>query len=315
VANETTTTTMNDITLAAVIEPTFLDYAHDWVVAAPLVRQFDARGKGSAVVSIPSFASDMGTVGAHGTGVDTEFDGTEATDLSNIALDTNTVSITAAEYGVLRTITDNVFEDSIGGLDLLNRVVADCARILMTAYESDIVTLFGSFSAGVGSTTVDLTVANMIAAQVAIRQSGIRAPDGVSYVLDEQQVDDLEAALIAGNAAASVYAGATDRLMDVDKGPNNGMGNGHVMRFRGYPVYSSGLTLTANAAADVAGACFVHSSPSNDPFAAIGTSISREFRMETQRDASMRATEVVCTMRKGVAEISDASGQYVITDA
>jgi hypothetical protein len=315
-ANETTTTTLNDIVYSAVIEPSFLAYAMDWIVAQQFARRYSLVGKPANALDIPRFATDMGTIGDGGTGVDTEFDATQATDLSaNIALDTDKVTITSSEYAFKRTITDNVFEDSIAGIDLMDAVLADGAQILMTAFEDDMLALLASLSNTVGTSGADLTIAQTLAAQVGIRKRGVRAPDGVVYVLDEQQVDDLEAAMIATSTSTAVFAFANDRLLGIDREANNGMGNGHVFSFRGYPVYSTGLTDTANAGADVVGACFVPTTSGNDRYATFGWADKRPFRVETQRDASLRADEVVFSMRRGVAEIADTTGTAIITDA
>ena len=104
-ANESNTTTLNDVYYSAIISPLMMDYAHDWVVTTQFCKEFNIIGQASAAVSVWSLASDMGTVGANGASFDAEFDATQATDLSNVALDTNTVTITAGEYGVMRTIT------------------------------------------------------------------------------------------------------------------------------------------------------------------------------------------------------------------
>jgi hypothetical protein len=315
-ANETTTTTMNDVVYSAVIEPSFLAYTMDWLVATPFARRFSLVGKPSNALDIPRPATDMGTVGDGGGGVDGEFDATQATDLSaNIAFDTDKVTVTSSEYAFKRTITDNVFEDSIAGIDLMDVILADGAQILSTAFEDDMLALLASLSNTVGTTTADLTIAQALAAQVNIRKRGVRAPDGVVYVLDEQQVDDLEAAMIATAANQAAYVMAADKLLGIDRTANNGMGNGHVFNFRGYPVYSTGLTDTANAGADVVGACFVPSTPANDRYATFGWVDKRPFRVETERDASLRGDEVVFSMRRGVAEITDASGTAIITDA
>jgi hypothetical protein len=314
-SGESTTTSMNDIVYSAWIEASFLDYAYDWVVAQQFFRRFSLIGKPSASLDVPVFDSNMGTVGDGGSGVDTEFNGTEGSDLSNTQATTSKVTVSVSEYALMRTLTDHLGEDSIPGIDLMQTVLADAARILMTAVEDDSVGKFSGLSQSVGSTGVDLTVAQTLAAHVGIRKRGYRAPDGVVYVLDEQQVDDLEAALIGASSATATYALGCDRLLGVDRTANNGMGNGHVMNFRGYPVYSSGLTDTANTGADVVGACFVPSSEANNPHATFGIVDKRPFRMREQRDESLRGTELVFSMRVGVGELRDGSGTAIITDA
>lgn len=315
-AAESTTTTLNDVYYAAIISPLMHDYAHDWIVATQFLKEFNLVGQASNAQDVWSLASDMGTVGDGGSSVDTEFNAAEGTDLSNVALDSNKKTITCAEYGVLRTITDNVLEDSIAGIDWLRVVLNDSTRILMTALEDDVCALFSGFSAGVGTTTQNLTIAQLLAAQVGIRTRGVRAPDGVVYVLDDAQVDDVEAALIATSSSQASYALAADRVLGAPgPGPVNGMSNGNVLTFRGAQVWATGLTDTANTGEDVVGACFVPSTPANDNMAALGIAWKRMFRLETDRDISLRATEYVATMRVGVGELEDKAGSSITSDA
>ena len=311
-----TTTTINDVYYSAIVGPMMMDYAHDWIVATQFLREFNLVGQSANAQDVPKLATAMGTVGDGGGGVDAEFNATEGTDLSTTTLSTDKVTITCSEFGVFRALTDNVLEDSISGLDWLRLVLNDSTRILMTALEDDVCALLSAFSNTVGTSGADLTIAQLLSAQVGIRKRGIRAPDGVVYVLDEQQVDDVEAALIATSTSMAAYAFAADRVLGSPTvGPNNGLSNGHVLSFRNCPVWSSGLTDTANAGADVAGACFVPSTPANDSLAALGIAWKRMFRLETDRDISLRATEYVSTMRVGVAELEDKAGTSIITDA
>jgi len=314
-ANETTTTTLNDVVYGYIIEPSFLDYAHDWIVATQFFRRYSLIGKPSNVLQIPRFATDMGTVGDGGAGVDTEFDATEGTDLStNTQLDTDNVQLTVAEYGLVHKITDNVREDSILGSDM-SMYISNAARILTTAVEDSGCALFSGLSNSVGSTGVDLTIAVSVSAADGIRERGCRAPNGVTYVLDDQQYNDLRDACIATGSSWAVFPQVADKLLDVQKDPINGLGNGRVMMFRGFDVYASGLTDTANTGADVVGACFTHTGPGNDVFATFGIVDKRPFRVETERDATLRADEMVFTTRVALGETTDASGTKILSDA
>ena len=49
--------------------------------------------------------------------------------------------------------------------------------------------------------------------------------------------------------------------------------------------------------------------------ATFGHCTKRAFRLETQRDASLRADELIFTTRIGVGEITDLSGTKIVTDA
>jgi hypothetical protein len=48
---------------------------------------------------------------------------------------------------------------------------------------------------------------------------------------------------------------------------------------------------------------------------ALGYMVKRGMRIEEQRDASLRATEIVGSMAYGVSEIFDAYGVQIIGDA
>jgi hypothetical protein len=312
-ASETTTTSANDIVYSAIIEAAFIDYSWDWVVAQQFCRQFSLVGKPSSSLNIPILDSIMGTVGTNTT-IDDGFNATEGTDESNTQRTTSYVTGSVSEVAIMSTLTDDIGEDSISGFDLMSKIIADMARVVTCVREDDMIALFASLSNSTSSTGTNLTVANALAAHVAIRTRGVRAPDGLVYVLHPTQVDDLEAALIAGNAAAAIYAGAVDRLLGVDRTANNGMGNGHVMNFRGYPVYISTMVDAVNTNADRNGAVFTPSSPANDAFATFSKISKRPFRIEMQRDASLRATEVVCSERSGFFETCDDSGQGIISD-
>lgn len=314
-AAETTTTTANDITYSAVIEPSLLAVAMDVAEFMPMCREFSLIGKPSNALDVPRPQSDFGTVPDDGAGVDTEFDASQGSSLSNIDWGTDKVTGTSAEYGVQYEITDNVIEDSVDGIDVWDAVETMMMTCLVLAINDDICALFAGLSQSVGTSGSDATVANMLAAQVGIRTRGWRAKDGVVYVLDNQQADDIEAQLISTNAAAAVFAASADRLLGYMPAANNGMDNGHIMSFRGYPVWATGLTDTANAGADVVGACFTPAGPQNNPSATLALVWKRLFRLEFDRDISKRTTKAVLTARCAPFELTDGSGTKIVTDA
>ena len=68
---------------------------------------------------------------------------------------------------------------------------------------------------------------------------------------------------------------------------------------------------TAVTGADSAGT-FIGAAMSQD---ALGYMVKRNMRIEEQRDASLRATEIVGSMAYGVSEIFDAYGVGIVGDA
>jgi len=315
-----TTTTLNDITYAAAIDTAFLGYLQDYRVAEPFLREYDLRGRGSAAIQVPSLATNMGTVNDGGTSVATAFDGTEGTDLSTTTTQsTNKVTVTSVEYAVYMAITDDVAEDSVpGGLDaVMNEILMNASEILSTAFEDDIWALFASLNGGtaVGTTTVDLTLANIATAIVTIRNAGVRAPDGLVGCLAPIQASDFEDAVVALGSSVSVNDISSDRYNAIQRSVDNGLTNGYVGTYRSVPLFHSGLADFANTNADRVGAIFVPSTARNNRFAALGKTISRPFRLETDRDITLRGTELVASMRVGAGELQDKAGVPLVTDA
>lgn len=310
-----TITTVNDFVSAAFIEPAILAAASERASLSPLCRQFNLVGKTSNTIAIAVAASLWGTPDDAGAGVDTEYDAAEATDLSSTTFSTGTVGAAVAEYGIRIDLSDTLMEDAVDAMELWRVVEGTMVGCIMTAVDDDFCALFASLSTSVGVSGSDLTVAQLLSAFTGIRVRGNPAPDGLAAVLSNTQAEDVEAALIATSSSVAVYAGAADRFLAAAPGPNNGLTNGHVMYFRGNPVYASGLCDTANAGADDVGAAFVPSTAANDEFATFGLVMKRLPRLETQRDASARSTELVLTMRVAPFELRDLSGAKIVTDA
>lgn len=316
-ANEITTTTANDLVNSTLVQNSIIMALSEQPGLSRFCREFNLIGQPTLAASIPTETAYWGSANDDGVGLDTEFNGTEATSLSNTAVSTGVVTCTPTEYGVAHALTDNVGEDSVQGVDFLSLVTGRMLHVLNLAMDDDFLALFASLSNSVGTTTADLTLAQLIAAQQGIRVRGAVA-DSLVYILDNQQCSDAESALIAGSTSAAVFALSADRLINYAPTSDNGMSAmRNVMTFRGVPVYSSGLTDTANSGDDVVGACFCPSSAYNDASGAttFGMSWKRLPRFETQRQAKLRATDLVMTCRAGFAELQDGSGTKIVTDA
>ena len=315
-ANATTSTSVNDIIYSAVISPIVMAVLAEQSLPMQWAREIDIQNEPSNAVDITVPASMYGSAGDRGASVATAYDATEGTGLSNTEFTTGKVTLTAAEYGIALELTDNTQEDSISGINLFGLITGQMSRALALAWTDDFCALFAGLSNGVGSTGSDLTIAQTLSAQVGIRTRGGVAEDGLRYVFDNEQADNLEGALIATSTSAATYAMATDRLLSAGPGPNNGMGaSREVLAFRGYPCTATGMTDTANSGADVVGCCFTPAGPSNDEYATFGNAIKRLPRFETERSAKGRSTDLVLTMRMGVGELLDGTGTKITTDA
>jgi len=314
-ANETTTTTLNDFVNGYVISSALLGYAMEFIVAHPMFRYFSLVGQPSNVLQVPRLTADF-SVNDNGASVDTEFDATEGTALSNTALDAENVQFTVSEYGLVRTITDNVAEDSVLGSQFMSLIVMDAAQTLGMAVEQAACSLFSSLSNSYGSTTVAATLANAIAMADGIRTRGYHAPDGLAYVFDNKAWSDLKTAALATSTSVLTYGETGQQILGMSRDPSNGLGaDRRVGTLYGIPAFETGITPTANAAADVVSACFVPSSPGNDAHATFAYVEKRPFRIEVERDSKLRADIVVFTRRCAVGEAADGSGSRLISAA
>jgi hypothetical protein len=316
-SNEITTSTFDDLTHASLVQPVIIRALTEKPGLFRFCREFNIVDQPTNAAKLPTETSYWGAANDDGVGVDTEFNATEATSLSNTAFSTGAVTCTAAEYGVAHALTDNVAEDSVRGIDVMDLIKGRMLFVHMLAWEDDYLAMYANLSNTAGSTGVDLTVAQMIAAQQGLRTRGVEA-DALCYVLDNQQALDLETALVAGSTSAAVYALSADRLINYAPSSDNGMSaQRNIMTFRGLPTYSTGLTDTANAGADVVGACIAPSTAYNDGTGATTHCVAwkRLPYFETQRQAKLRGTDLVMSARLGFAELQDGSGTAIITDA
>lgn len=315
-ALESTTTSLNDFTHSSLIEPTVIMALTEQAgLVTRTFREFSAIGKATNAIAIPTQTSWWGSPDDDGAGVDTEFNATEGTAIGNTQVASGVVTITCAEYGVAMALTDNVGEDSVlDGLEMLNFVTGPMILALGLALDDDGIALFGSLSNSVGTSGSDLTIAQAIAAQQGLRVRGANA-DAVLYVLDNEQALNIETELQSTNAAAAVFALSADRVIGYAPTGDHGMGaSRQIMNLRGFPVITTGLT-TADGT-NVTGACYCPSTAYNDASGAttFGYAWKRLPRFETQRQAKGRSTDLVMTMRAGVAELQDGSGTKIVTD-
>ncbi len=313
-AAETTTTTLTELVYGEWISPLIQSYAGNYMNPSQFFLRLDPQN-GSSTVSQPRWVSDQGTVPDDGTGVDSEFNATEGSDLSNSDLETLDSTFSIAEYGIMREVTDTVLESAQNAAAVLDFIVPDGAAILMAAANDDACALFASFTNASGATGVNLSVADFDDALYDLADRGVQGD--LVCILDNQQARDFQDALQAVGTSMAVYAGSADRQMGTSFDKNQGRNvEGYAFEYKGVPIFRNGLCDTANAAADVVGGLFVRGDiESQRATAAIGQGYLREFRVETERNASKRTTEIVMTMRWGCGIVNDTMGQEITTDA
>ena len=280
-SNETTNTTLDDLFENITAEAIFT--FQDTGVVRNLVTMYPITGSGK-VVDIPIYP----TVSAAAVN--------EATDLTNTAVSTSNATITVGEKGIMATLTDmarNTASRNVG---------ADLGRLFGEAIakkvDTDLVALFSDFASGndLGSAGTELTADLLFKAQAILRSGGVPAP--YSAVFHPKALFNLKKTLTQAG-----YAGTATAISDVG---NNILNSGYIGTVAGIDVYED-ANFTINAYDDISGGVF-HSS-------AIGLAMKQEFKIEAQRDASMRADELVATVVYGVGIAKDANGCTVIVDS
>ena len=144
----------------------------------------------------------------------------------------------------------------------------------------------------------------MVEAQASIRSNGHRGE--LVFVLDDQQALDYQA------AAAAAVSTTISGLISINV--TGSSDSAYLGDFWGAEVWSSGLCDTATTGADVVGACYIRGDRSPTE-AAIGAVMTRDVRVETERNASWRLTEFVMSAKWGVGEICDLSACMILSDA
>lgn len=317
-ANETTTSTMAGGINASLVQPTvILALSERPGLAVRVCREFDLTGQGTGTAKIPTQTSYWGAPQDRGAGVDTEFDGAEGTDAGNTAFTLGNIPISTPEYVVAHALSDSAQEDlALDDAAILSLMTTTMVNVLQIALDDDLVAMFAGLSQGVGTSGTDLSLAQALSATHGIIRRGANC-EAMEFVLDPEQVENIRTAILSTNAAASVLQITADRLIGFQRMDGQSRGQGRVMMLDGCLVTLSGLTDTANTGADVVGAAFVPTSAYNDANGAttFGLAWKRLPRLEFERRAKGRATDIVVSMRAGLAELQDGAGTSITTDA
>ncbi len=277
-ANETTSSTISELYTEIVAEALFV--ASEKSLMRGLVKNYQIVGQGLSV-EVPIYA----VVSAAGVN--------EATDLSNTAINPSSVTITASEIGIMTTLTD------LGRNAASRNVAADIGKLFGEAIakkiDVDLIALFDGFSKIVGGADVAFSAAKLFEATAELRNLGVPTQD-LACVVHPYIAYDLKGAL--------TNTFANPNPSDV---ANEAMNTGFVGRVAGVPVYESSNISNTGTTGDYKGALFHRD--------AMGLAMMQDLKIETQRDASLRADEIVATAVYGVSELHDTYGVELMMDS
>lgn len=292
----TTTTTLTELVAAEVVSTAIKDYLIDANVIIPRFEFASIAGRGTKSLAVPRWVKES-------AGVDI----TEGTEMDTEDLETLDVSITVAQVGVNREITDFAAETvNIGPQALFNFVMMDGVALCLEMAEDDGAAQFASLTgATVGTSGSDLTVANFVEALAKMRT--INARGRYTACFDDQAAYDLLAAIAA--STGTVFANAS-----TDQSLLNARSDGVMGSLFGVECTVSNLTDTANTGADVVSAMWVDpaSNPGHCPFTFVQLWGPR---LKTNTNVDMPSWKGSTTMAYGVGTTHAAAGVKIVTDA
>jgi len=274
-ANETTSSTISELYTEIVAEALFV--ASEQSIMRGLVRNYSIAGGGKSV-EVPIYA----TVSAGAV--------SEASDLSNTAVNPSSVTITASEVGIMTTLTD------LARNSASRNVAADIGRLfgesIATKIDTDLAALFSGFSTEKGpGAGAEITVQDLFECAAELKTN--KAPGPYFGVFHPKQIFNVKKSL------TNTFVGRDTELS------NEAMRTGFVGNVAGIQIFESS-NIAVDGSDDSVGGVF-----SQD---ALGLAMMQDLKIETQRDASLRADEIVATAVFGVGELHDSYGVKITAD-
>ena len=272
----TTTSTLDDLFVNIVAQARFT--AEEQSLMMGLVTMYNIGNEAGKTIQVPKYPA----VSAAAL--------TEGSDMSSTAVSTSSVSITVAEVGAQVVLTDLAAMGAGNPAAELGTVLGNS---IATKIDTDLIALFDGLSTSLGATTTELTAAYLFQAAATLRAN--KAPGRLVGVFHPYQTYALKANLT--NTFANPNGGDLQ---------NEAMRNGYVGTIAGIDIYES-ANLTVDGSGDAKGAVFAPE--------AFAIAMKRDFNIETQRDASLRAWELNATAVYGVGELDDSYGVEMYFDA
>jgi len=250
-------------------------------VIRPLVNNYNMVGTPGLTAQIPVYPA----ISASGL-----TDGDDIT--TDTAFDTTSLEITASGIGAMVTLSDLARESAAS--DVAAAIGRQLGDAMAKKVDTDLAGLFSGFTNTVGEAEAELTIDDLFKAAATLRNNN--APGPYVCVLHPYQAFQIKK-LLAGNG---------NTPMNNHDLANEALRSGYVGQVAGMQIFES-TVITGDSAGNFVGAAMSGN--------ALAYMVKRDMRIEEQRDASHRATEIVGSMAYGVGEIFDAYGVGIVGDA
>lgn len=272
----TTSTTLDDLFVNIIAQARFT--AEEQSLMMGLVTRYDIGADAGKTVQVPKYPAISAA------------DLTEGTDMSSTTVSTSSVTISVQEVGAQVVLTDVAAMGAGNPAEELGTVLGNA---IATKMDKDLIALFDGFSSTLGAAAQEITVADLFKAAATLRTAKVTGP--LAAVVHPYQAYQLKANLT--NTFANPNGGDAQ---------NTAMVNGYVGTIAGIDIYES-ANITVDANDDAKGAVFAPE--------ALAIAMKRDFQIEPQRDASLRAFELNATAVYGVGELDDSYGVEMFFDS
>jgi N4-gp56 family major capsid protein len=272
----TTSTTLDDLFVNIIAQARFT--AEEQSLMMGLVTRYDIGADAGKTIQVPKYPAIAAA------------DLTEGTDMSSTTVSTSSVTISVQEVGAQVVLTDVAAMGSGNPAEELGTVLGNS---IATKMDKDLIALFDGFSSSLGAAAQEITVADLFKAAATLRSNKVTGR--MSAVVHPYQAYQLKANLT--NTFANPNAGDAQ---------NTAMVNAYVGTIAGIDIYES-ANLTIDGNDDAKGAVFAPE--------ALAIAMKRDFQIEPQRDASLRAFELNATAVYGVGELDDSFGVEMFFDS
>jgi len=272
----TTSTTLDDLFSDIIAAARFT--AEEESLMMGLVTMYNIGDEAGKTIQVPKYPAV------------TAADLTEGTDMSSTTVSTSSVDITVGEVGAQVVLTDLAAMGAGNPAEELGTVLGNS---IATKIDTDLIALFDGFSTTIGAAAQEITVADLFKAAATLRTN--KAQGEIFAVVHPYQAYQLKANLT--NTFANPNGGDAQ---------NTAMVNAYVGTIACIDVYAS-ADITIAGSDDAKGAVFSRE--------ALAIAMKRDFQIEAQRDASLRAFELNATAIYGVGELDDSYGVEMLFDA
>jgi len=272
----TTSTTLDDLFVNIIAQARFT--AEEQSLMMGLVTRYDIGADAGKTIQVPKYPAIAAA------------DLTEGTDMSSTTVSTSSITISVQEVGAQVVLTDVATMGSGNPAEELGTVLGNS---IATKMDKDLIALFDGFSSALGAAGQEITVADLFKAAATLRSNKVTGR--MSAVVHPFQAYQLKANLT--NTFANPNAGIAQ---------NTAMVNAFVGTIAGIDIYES-ANLTIDGDGDAKGAVFAPE--------ALAIAMKRDFQIEPQRDASLRAFELNATAVYGVGELDDSFGVEMLFDS